>query len=56
MDMNKIHKILEDIEKPLNFAAKNDFKNIGKLAGIWEYINQMRIKAVSLSVDSKTIN
>lgn len=56
MDMNKIHKILEDIEKPLNFAAKNDFKNIGKLAGIWEYINQMRIKAVSLSVDSKTSN
>jgi len=56
MDMNKIHKILEDIEKPLNFAAKNDFKNIGKLAGISEYINQMRIKAVSLSVDSKTSN
>ncbi len=56
MDMNKIHKILEDIEKPLNFAAKNDFKNISKLAGISEYINQMRIKAVSLSVDSKTSN
>jgi len=56
MDMNKIHKILEDIEKPLNFAAKNDFKNISKLAGISEYINQMKIKAVSLSVDSKTSN
>jgi ATP-dependent DNA helicase RecG len=54
MDMNKILKILEDIEKPLNFAAKNDFKNIGKLIGISQYINQMKIKAISLNVDDIT--
>ncbi len=52
--MNKISKILDDLERPLLFAAKNDFKNIGKLTGTSEYIAQMRIKAISLKVDSKT--
>ncbi|HSG31673.1 MAG TPA: ATP-dependent DNA helicase RecG [Thermodesulfobacteriota bacterium] len=52
--MNKISKILSDIERPLLFAAKNDFKNIGKLTGTAQYIAQMRIKAISLKVDNKT--
>jgi len=44
-------QILEDIERPLIFASKNDFLNLDKLSGLHEYMRNMGIKAKSLGID-----
>lgn len=52
--MDKILKVLEDIERPLNFAARDNYKNVGKLTDISDFIHQMKLKALSLKVDGAT--
>ena len=44
-------QILEDIERPLVCASKNDFLNLDKLSGLHEYMRNMGIKAKSLGID-----
>ncbi|HEY7535937.1 MAG TPA: ATP-dependent DNA helicase RecG, partial [Thermodesulfobacteriota bacterium] len=49
-------KILEALEKPLRFAFKNDYVNISKVKNLDQLVNDLTIKATSLSLSSYELN
>ncbi|MCI0455195.1 MAG: ATP-dependent DNA helicase RecG [Candidatus Dadabacteria bacterium] len=49
-------RILEAIEKPLKFASKNDFLNIGKVKNLDHLVSDLTIKALSLSLSGADLS
>jgi len=53
MPSTELQQILESLEKPLLYATRNDFANLGKLKGLEPYVSAWLEKALALPL-SKT--
>ncbi len=50
-----LQKILESLEKPLRFAARTNFQNIGKVKDLDKVIEDITLRALSLNLSEKEV-